>query len=85
MFRERQITAIGEYGPPLSDMGGEQVHSWGSKKSGHKHVDWIIIDLEGRSNLLNMSLSHHDDPVGQSHGLDLIMRDVYRGDTQPPV
>jgi hypothetical protein len=32
-----------------------------------------------------MTVAHYDNPVGQGHGLDLVVGDVDRGDAEAPV
>src|SRR6185503_20439392 len=35
-----------------------------------------IVKLERRASLLDPAVAQQDDPVGQRHGLDLVVRDV---------
>ena len=39
----------------------------------------VAIDLDGRGGLHDLALVHDADPVGQAHGLDLIMGDIDGG------
>jgi hypothetical protein len=34
-----------------------------------------VVELHRRADLQDAAVAHHDDAVGQRHGLDLIMRD----------
>ena len=42
----------------------------------------MIVDLRGGSDLLDKALVHDNDPVGQSHGLLLVMGHKHHRDIQ---
>jgi hypothetical protein len=49
---------------------------------GDERVGWSKIDVSRTSDLRNSSIAHHSDTVAERHGLGLIMRHVYGGNTE---
>ena len=46
-------------------------------KSATNMVAGTIVYLLRRSDLLHHAMVHHRDPVGDRHGLELVVRDIY--------
>src|SRR5690606_29016740 len=44
-----------------------------------EEVRRAVIEVERLADLLDDAVAHHDDLVGHSHGLDLVVRDVDGG------
>ena len=44
-----------------------------------------VVDVLRHAHLLELSARHHHDPVAERHGLNLVVRDVDRGDAEAPV
>ena len=63
------------------------VHHRTADELRHEQVCRVRIDLVRRADLLDEAFMHDDDAVGQTHRLDLVVRDVDRGrplfDVQP--
>ena len=47
---------------------------------GHELIDGMVVDFLGGADLLHHTGAHDDNPVGQSHGLALVVGDVNGGD-----
>src|SRR5690606_34187002 len=56
----------------------DEVHRRRADKAGDKDVDRIVVDLQGRADLLDEPVFHHADPVAHRHGLGLVVGDVNR-------
>jgi hypothetical protein len=50
-----------------------------------KQVDRLVVQLQGRPDLLDPTVVHDDDLVGHGHGLDLVVGHVDRGRAQAVV
>ena len=59
-----------------------QIHRRAADKACDKGIGGVGIDLIRGADLLDRALVHDDDPVGQCHRLDLVMRHIDRGDFQ---
>ena len=46
----------------------------------HEGRGRVVVDLVGRTVLLDLAVVHHDDAVGHLHGLLLVVRDEHAGD-----
>ena len=63
-----------------ADDGGEEVHPRRADEAGDEAVGGVVVEVERRADLLDAAGAQHDDPVGQRHRLDLVVRDVdHRG------
>src|SRR5581483_5480021 len=49
---------------------------------GYEWIRRLGVDLRGRPHLLNATVRHDSDPVGDGEGLLLVVRHVERGDAQ---
>ena len=58
----------------------EEVH--GTNKSGNKAGGWLLVDGLRCTNLFHDTVVHHDNTVGHSHGLFLIVGDHNRGNAE---
>ena len=61
---------------------GDEIHGWTANKSSHKNIVWMVKNFFGRSNLLNLPVTHDHNPICQRHGLDLIMGHIDSGGFQ---
>ncbi len=57
----------------------DEVHGRGAEEARYKLVRRTTIDLEGPSQLLDVSVAHDHDALSHGHGLGLIVGDVYEG------
>ena len=55
---------------------GDQIHFWRTDEPGDKQIGWRMIEFQRRSDLLDLPAVEHDNAIGESHGLDLIMRHI---------
>ena len=62
--------------PFAFQVGFEEVHARASDESSDEHVRRRVVQFQGRSDLLDESVLHHDDPVPHGHGFDLVVGDV---------
>ena len=76
----RHLAAAG-----LHHLGGDQVHLGAADELGHEAIGRPLIQLHRRADLFDPSAVQHHDPVGQGHGLHLVMGDVDHGRAQPLV
>ena len=53
-----------------------------SDKIRHKRIDRLIININRRTDLLNLSLTHYDDSITQSQCFLLIVSYIYKCNTQ---
>ena len=60
----------------------QRVHRRRTDESGHKHGGGLCIDIGRRDDLLGHAAIHHNEPVGEGHRLDLVMRNVAAGRAQ---
>ena len=58
---------------------GEHVHRRRADEAGDERVGWMLVQLLGRPELLQLALVHDRDAVAHRHRLDLVMRDVDGG------
>src|SRR5215207_8911541 len=63
--------------------GGEEIHFWRSDEAGDEAAHRPAVQRQGIADLLDMAAVHDHDLVGQRHGLDLVMRNVDNGGTEP--
>ena len=56
-----------------------------SHEVGDEAAARAIVDFLGRTDLLDPAAVHHDHPVGDRQRFLLVVRDVKRGDVQPPL
>ena len=69
--------------PPRGRVGDAGVeHVEGADEARHERRLREVVDLEGRPDLLDPALAHHDDPVRQRERLFLVVRDIDRGDPE---
>lgn len=54
----------------------EEVHRRGTDKPGHKEVGRMLVQSEGRGDLLDGAILHDRDAVAEGQGFDLVMSDV---------
>ena len=64
---------------------GEYVDGGIAQEFCHKEVHRIVVNLLRSADLVNDTLFHDDDPVGDAHGLFLIMGHEDRGDAGFPL
>ena len=67
---------------PVFHDGGQKVHPGRADETGDKLVGRIVIQVQRRAGLFDQPIAQHDDFIGQSHRLDLIMGDVDDGGLQ---
>ena len=58
------------------DNGVEKIHGRRADKARDEGIDWPVIELERRANLLDDTVMHDDDASRHGHRLDLVMGDV---------
>ena len=63
----------------------EQVHAGRAEESRDEPVRGPVVHLPRRGALLQHAAIEHGDAVAHRHGLDLVVRDVDRGDAQTPL
>jgi hypothetical protein len=57
---------------------GEEVHAGTAYEAGDEFVGRICVEQPRRGDLLHLAAAHHNDSVGERHGLDLIVRHINR-------
>ena len=67
---------------PSRDTGGDEVHRRGADESGDEQIDRLLVEFAWTGDLLQHALFQYRDPVPESHGLGLVMGDVYGGDAE---
>ena len=60
----------------------DQVDAGCAKKSGHKFIRRLVVELHRRTELLDPPLVEDRDPVPHGHGLHLIVGDINHGGAQ---
>src|SRR5450759_1377984 len=66
----------------LLDFSWEEVHGWRTDKPGNKQVDWSIVQVLWRIELLKYALIHDRDTSGHGHGLRLVVGHIDKGGLQ---
>ena len=61
------------------DPGLDEVHGRRADEAGHEAVGRLRVELEGLAHLLHPAVFHHDDPIAERHGLDLVVGHVDGG------
>ena len=51
----------------------QKIHLRGAQETGHEFVDRSFVEFLRATFLLNMTIMHHDDSIGEGHGLDLVV------------
>ena len=64
------------------DQGGHEVHRRGADEAGDEQVDRLVVEFPRTGNLLQHALFQHRHPVAESHGLGLVVGDVYGRDAE---
>ena len=64
-FRQGQVAGV--------DFGGQEVHLGRADEACNEQVVGVVINFERRAGLFDPAFAHHDDLVGQSHRLDLVV------------
>ena len=62
----------------------DEVHRRAADEARHEEVDGPVVQLLGRGDLLQLAAPHHRHAVAHRHRLDLVVRDVDRGDARAP-
>jgi len=57
----------------FNDIDTHEVHRRRAYEASNKLVDWIIVEVQGRANLLDNSILHDDNLVAHCHSLYLVM------------
>ena len=78
--RELHHRVAGDIQLSASDLAVKDVDRRRAEKLGHEQVVRVVIDLLGLALLLQDALLHHDDHVGDAHGLLLVVRDEHGRD-----
>jgi hypothetical protein len=60
------------------DLAVDEVHGRRADEAGDEEVGGTIVDGLRRVELLDGAAVHDGDPVGERHGLDLVMGDIDR-------
>ena len=60
----------------------EQVHRGAADEAADEEVDGPVVERLRVVDLLELALAHHGDAVAHRHRLDLVVRDVDRGDAE---
>src|SRR5690606_7593676 len=69
----------------LPDHDLHKVHGRRADEPSHKDVLRLVVDLQGRTDLLDDAILHDHNPVAHGHGLDLVVGDVDDGRLEPVV
>ena len=65
--------------PAFGQPAGDEIHRRRPDESGNEDRIRVVVHLVGRADLLDVTIPHDDDPLGQGHGLDLIVGHVDDG------
>ncbi|MNT71509.1 hypothetical protein D3C72_2100020 [compost metagenome] len=57
----------------------DEVHAGAADEAGDEAVGRLLVEIERRAELFDISGIEHHDAVGHGHGFDLIMGDVDHG------
>ena len=57
----------------IADLAIEEVHRRAADEAGDEEIDRLVVDRVRRIELLDDAVAHDRDPVGQRHGLDLVV------------
>src|SRR5215471_7009878 len=68
-----------EPGAVLEQPARQEIHRRRADKASDELCSRLVIDLVRRADLIDPAAVHDDDPIGQRHRLDLVMRDVNCG------
>ena len=71
--------AVAGAAPSAATVGRQDVHHRAADELRDEQVGGMLIDLGRRADLLQHAVIHDGDPVGQRHGLDLVVGDVDGG------
>ena len=63
----------------LGQLTGDEVHARTADERGHEQVGGVIVNLGGGSDLTDASALHDHDPIGEAHGLLLVVGHVDGG------
>ena len=69
-------TTLGRPAVRRGDLDGEEIHARRADEGGDELVRRTVVKLERRADLRDSSLVENDDPVGESHRLGLVVRDI---------
>ncbi len=61
----------------------KEIHRGAADEAGYEHVGGRLVDLARGADLSDTAGVHDDDAVGERHRLDLVVRDIDRGDAEP--
>ena len=62
--------------PCAATRAGQQIDRWAADKARGENVRGPIIEVQRRTDLLDLTLVDHDDAVRERHRLDLIVGDI---------
>jgi len=54
----------------------KEVHRRRTDKSRYKFINWVVIEEQGGTNLLDLSVLHNDDFIRHGHGFHLVVGNV---------